>query len=115
MDGRPIVPFDRAGMRAAAQAIAASGVGAAAVSCVFSPLNSDLENEAGEILREECPQVAVTLSHELGRIGLLARENVSLLNASLFAMARGTIAAFVDAIAKAGIAAPSSSPRTTGR
>ena len=42
----------------------------------------------------------------LGRIGLLARENVSLLNASLFAMARGTIAAFVDAIAKAGIAAP---------
>ncbi|HEY5828430.1 MAG TPA: hydantoinase/oxoprolinase family protein [Hyphomicrobiaceae bacterium] len=106
VDGRPIVPFDRAGMRAAAQAIAASGVGAAAVSCVFSPLNSDLENEAGEILREECPQVAVTLSHELGRIGLLARENVSLLNASLFAMARGTIAAFVDAIAKAGIAAP---------
>ena len=46
------------------------------------------------------------LSHELGRIGLLARENVSLLNASLFSMARATIAAFVDAIAKAGIAAP---------
>ncbi len=106
VDGRPLVPFDRAAMRAVAQEIAASGVPAVAVSCVFSPLNADLEREAGQILREECPGIAITLSHELGRIGLLARENVSLLNASLHSMARATIAAFTDAIDKAGIAAP---------
>jgi len=106
VDGRPLVPFDRAGMRAAARAIAASGVAAVGVSAVFSPLNADLEMEAGQILREECPGIAVTLSHELGRIGLLPRENVTLLNASLFSLARATIAAFTEAIGKAGIAAP---------
>src|SRR5882757_7333138 len=61
VDGRPLVPFDRVGMRAAARAIAESGVDAVGVSCVFSPLNPDLEKEAGEILREECPDTAVTL------------------------------------------------------
>ena len=106
VDGRPLVPFDRAGMRAAARAIAESGVEGVGVSCVFSPLNSDLELEAAEILREECPGIAVTLSHELGRIGLLARENVSLLNSSLTSMARKTVAAFAEAIEKTGLSVP---------
>jgi N-methylhydantoinase A/oxoprolinase/acetone carboxylase beta subunit len=106
VDGRPLVPFDRAGMRDAAVQIAASGVGAVAVSAVFSPLNADQERAAGDILREECPGIAVTLSHELGRIGLLARENVTLLNASLVGMAHHTVAAFRTAIARAGITAP---------
>ncbi len=103
VDGRPLVPFDRAGMREAARQIAASGVGAVGVCAVFSPLNPDLEREAGEILHEECPGIAVTLSHELGRIGLLARENVTLLNASLVGMAKTTVAAFRTALARAGI------------
>ena len=106
VDGRPLVPFDRVAMRAAARAIGESGVEAAGVSAVFSPLNADQEREAGEILREECPDLRITLSHELGRIGLLARENVTLLNASLTAMARRTVAAFLEAMRMAGIAAP---------
>jgi N-methylhydantoinase A/oxoprolinase/acetone carboxylase beta subunit len=106
VDGRPLVPFDRVGMRAAARAIAETGVDAVGVSCVFSPLNPDLEKEAGEILREECPGIAITLSHELGRIGLLARENVTLMNASLVMMARKTIAAFGEAMQRTGLTAP---------
>ncbi len=106
VDGRPLVPFDRAGMRAAARQIAESGVPAVGVSAVFSPLNADQEAEARDILLEEAPHLAVTLSSELGRIGLLARENVTLLNASLIGMARRTVAAFLEALAQAGIAAP---------
>jgi N-methylhydantoinase A/oxoprolinase/acetone carboxylase beta subunit len=106
VDGRELVPFDRAGMRAVARAIADSGVKAVGVSSVFSPLNPDIEREAGEILREECPGISITLSHELGRIGLLARENVTLLNAALVAMARHTVGAFAQALVQAGIAAP---------
>ncbi|WP_108662228.1 hydantoinase/oxoprolinase N-terminal domain-containing protein [Acuticoccus kandeliae] len=106
VDGRPLVPFDREGMRAAARAIADSGVEAVGLSCVFSPLNADLETEAAEILREECPGIAVTKSHELGRIGLLARENVSLLNAALTTMAHKTVAAFSAAIEKTGLSVP---------
>ncbi len=50
----------------------------------------------GDILAEECPEAAVTLSHELGRIGLLERENAALLNAALADLARDTIAGFRD-------------------
>src|SRR6185503_411066 len=62
-DGRPLVPFDTRGIRSVA------------VAAVFSPLNASCEEEAAAILHEECPDVAVTLSHRLGRIGLLEREN----------------------------------------
>src|SRR5581483_10547705 len=50
--------------------------------------------------------VAVTLSHHLGRIGLLERENVALLNAALLDLARRTTRAFTDAIARSGLRAP---------
>jgi len=106
VDGRPLVPFDHAAMRAAAREIAASGVAAAGICAVFSPLNAEIEQQAAAILAEEAPGVAVTLSHELGRIGLLARENVTLLNAALAPLAHRTIAAFAAALAASGIAAP---------
>src|SRR5207244_6781947 len=49
---------------------------------------------------------AVTLSRDLGRIGLLERENAALLNAALVDLARVTVASFTRAIAASGIAAP---------
>jgi N-methylhydantoinase A/oxoprolinase/acetone carboxylase beta subunit len=105
-DGRPIVPFDADGMVAAARRIAAAGIGSAAVTSVFSPLNPECEDRAAEILAAECPGIAVTRSHDLGRIGLLERENAALLNACLVPLARRTTAAFIDALAESGIDAP---------
>ncbi|MBS7538247.1 hydantoinase/oxoprolinase N-terminal domain-containing protein [Ancylobacter lacus] len=105
-DGRPIVPFDAEGMRQAARAIAASGVGSVAVCAVFSPLTAAAEEEARAILAQEAPGVAVTLSSALGRIGLLERENAAILNSCLHGLARRTVAAFRDAIAASGLAAP---------
>lgn len=105
-DGRPIVPFDAAGMREAAHRIKGSGIRSVAITSVFSPLNGSCETEAEAILRDVCPDVAVTLSHRLGRLGLLERENVTLLNAGLRDLARSTTRAFVDALAASGIRAP---------
>jgi N-methylhydantoinase A/oxoprolinase/acetone carboxylase beta subunit len=105
-DGRPLVPFDAAGMRAAARRIRAAGISSVAVAAVFSPLNPVCEEEAARILVEECPDAAVTLSHRLGRIGLLERENAALLNAALVDLARRTTRAFADALAASGIVAP---------
>ena len=76
------------------------------MTAAFSPLNPDMEQQAAAILAEECPGARLTLSHELGRIGLLARENVSLLNAALVPMALRTVDAFGEALAAAGISAP---------
>jgi N-methylhydantoinase A/oxoprolinase/acetone carboxylase beta subunit len=105
-DGRPIVPFDAAGMREAARRIEGSGIRSVAIASIFSPLNGSCETEAEAILHDVCPDVAVTLSHHLGRLGLLERENVTLLNACLRDLARSTTAAFVDALAASGIRAP---------
>jgi N-methylhydantoinase A/oxoprolinase/acetone carboxylase beta subunit len=105
-DGRPIVPFDEAGMRRVARRIRETGIRAVAVAAIFSPLDPGGEQRAGAILAEECPEASVTLSHQLGRIGLLERENAALLNAALIDLARSTIAGFTAAIAASGIAAP---------
>jgi N-methylhydantoinase A/oxoprolinase/acetone carboxylase beta subunit len=105
-DGRPLVPFDGQGMRAAARRIREAGIRSVAIAAVFSPLNASCEEEAAAILRDECPDVAVTLSHRLGRIGLLERENAALLNACLIELARRTTRAFTEALRASGIAAP---------
>jgi N-methylhydantoinase A/oxoprolinase/acetone carboxylase beta subunit len=100
------VPFDVAEMRRVARRIRATGLSSVGVAAIFSPLDTGCEDQAAAILREECPGVAVTLSHHLGRIGLLARENVTLLNACLLDLARRTTRAFTDALRASGIAAP---------
>ena len=105
-DGRPLVPLDARGMRAAARRIREARIQSVAIAAVFSPLNAAGEEEAAAIVQEECPGVAVTLSHRLGRIGLLERENAALLNACLIELARKTTRAFTEALRASGIAAP---------
>ena len=105
-DGRPIAPLDAAGIRAAARRIRQAGLTSIGIASVFSPLNASCEDEAAAILAEECPDAAVTRSHQLGRIGLLERENATLLNAALVDLARRTTRAFTDALAASGIRAP---------
>jgi N-methylhydantoinase A/oxoprolinase/acetone carboxylase beta subunit len=105
-DGRPIVPFDSAGMGAVARKIKDAGIRSVGIASIFSPLDRSCEEEAARILRDVCPDVSITLSHRLGRIGLLERENVTLLNACLRDLARTTTRAFVDALARSGIVAP---------
>src|SRR5437763_9688289 len=80
-DGREFMPFDEAGMRAAARQIRDRGLRSVAIAAAFAPLDPSHEERAYAILLEEYPEAAVTLSHELGRIGLLERENAALLNA----------------------------------
>ncbi len=105
-DGRPLVDFDADAMREAAREIAGSGITSVGIASVFSPLTAECEEAAAEILREECPGVDITLSHDLGRIGLLERENATLLNACIIDLARKTTRAFTDALRQSGIDAP---------
>ena len=105
-DGRPIVPLDLGAIRDAARRMADAGLAAVAVTSVFSPLTAECEKEAERILAEEMPGASITLSHDLGRIGLLERENVALLNACLQRLARKTVSAFADALSGSAIDAP---------
>jgi N-methylhydantoinase A/oxoprolinase/acetone carboxylase beta subunit len=105
-DGREISKFDPDEIKRVAADIAAKGIQAIAVSSVFSPVNPQMEREAAAILEQEVPGAHVTLSSEIGRIGLLERENAAILNACLRHLAKETVAAFKRAIAELGITAP---------
>lgn len=105
-DGRIISEFDEKEIRDAASDIGAKGIRTVAVSAVFSPVNADMEVQAAEILAEALPGVSVSLSHQIGRVGLLERENATILNACLHQLAETITTALERAVREAGIAAP---------
>jgi len=105
-DGSPLVPMIPDEIREAAMKIRDAGITSIAISATFSPLTTECEVRAAEIVRSVIPDARITLSHTLGRIGLLERENVALLNAALQSLGRTTVQAFSDALREAGIAAP---------
>ena len=105
-DGREISPFDEEEVGRVAADLAARGITAVAVSSVFSPVNGAMEVHAAELLAAAVPGVSVTCSHEIGRLGLLERENAAILNACLRQLATQTVTAFRRAIADLGMAAP---------
>jgi len=106
-DGRALVALDELAVRDAARRIGDLGLRSVAVSSVFSPLNPDCEDRVAEILREESDgELDITLSNELGRIGLLGRENATVLNAAIIDLARQTSRAFAAALAESDIDAP---------
>jgi N-methylhydantoinase A/oxoprolinase/acetone carboxylase beta subunit len=105
-DGREIAPLDTDELRGVARDIRDKGIAAVAVSSVFSPVNTSMEQAAAALIAEEVPGVSVTVSSDIGRIGLLERENAAILNACLRPLARQTVAAFRQAIAALGISAP---------
>ncbi|GAB3488205.1 hydantoinase/oxoprolinase family protein [Flexivirga lutea] len=106
-DGRPISPIDHEELKQHAGDMAANGIRSVAISSVFSPVNHDLEVEAAELLTAELgPDVAISLSHEIGRIGLLERENATIINAALREMAVSIVNGLTAAVRKHGIEAP---------
>ena len=105
-DGRPILPLDENAVRQAAIEMRDQGLTAIAIASIFSPIDADHEQRAAVIVTEEIPGAVITLSSDLGRIGLLERENVALLNAALSGLAVQTINAFEAALHQGGINAP---------
>jgi N-methylhydantoinase A/oxoprolinase/acetone carboxylase beta subunit len=105
-DGREISPLDPDELRRIAGEIGAGGIRSVAISSVFSPVNSEFEQRAAEIVSEELPEAMISLSHEIGRIGLLERENATIMNACLRDLAVHIVEAFNAALAEFGIEAP---------
>lgn len=105
-DGQEIAPLDEQAIAQAARDIRGSGVRAIGITAVFSPLTNALESRASEIVLNEHPDALITLSSDIGRIGLLERENATLLNASLRDLAAQVTHAFAEAVSESGLDAP---------
>jgi N-methylhydantoinase A/oxoprolinase/acetone carboxylase beta subunit len=83
-----------------------TGVTAAAISSVFSPVTPKMEQRAADILAEEVPGIRLSLSHEIGRIGFLERENATIMNACLVDLAYAVVSSFRRALQELKIDAP---------
>jgi N-methylhydantoinase A/oxoprolinase/acetone carboxylase beta subunit len=104
-DGRPISALDNEALARAIDDIAARGIESVAVVGIFSPVSADQEREVAAIVGTRLPGVAVSTSYEIGRIGLLQRENATALNACLAGLAQRTLAAFRAALRQSGLSA----------
>jgi len=106
VDGREIAPLDEAAVRAAALECRAQGIGSIAVSCAFAPINTAMEERAAAIIADAHPDAHVSLSHNVGRLGLIERENGTILNAALASLTQHVMASLENALAALGIPAP---------
>ena len=105
-DGRDLSPLDPAELAGIGTEIVRRGIRSIAVTSVFSPVSAAMEDEAARILAEAVPGARITRSAEIGRIGLLERENAAIMNACLSALSHKTVGAFRAALAASGLGCP---------
>ncbi|BAE75771.1 Acetophenone carboxylase gamma subunit (plasmid) [Sodalis glossinidius str. 'morsitans'] len=78
-------------------------VDAVSICGVFSPFFNMQEIRVKEIVIEELGNIPVTLSHNIGNIGLLERENSTILNASLLLLSNKVVAVIHEILSKKNI------------
>jgi N-methylhydantoinase A/oxoprolinase/acetone carboxylase beta subunit len=106
VDGREIAPLVPQQIQDFAHACRERGIRHIAVSGVFSALDDAQEREAERLILAVHPSARITLSTQIGNMGLLERENAAILNAALGELAQRTVQAFSAALIEAGVTAP---------
>ena len=108
IDGREIRPLDVEQIYATAAKIYEAGVRSVAVVGVFSALDHERKHEerCKALMLERFPGLSIVCSHTIGGPGLLARENATILNASILSFARKTIRGFERAVENLGLRCP---------
>jgi N-methylhydantoinase A/oxoprolinase/acetone carboxylase beta subunit len=101
VDGREISPLDLDAVRRFLDGVEADAV---AVTGVFSPADDAHERAVAELIGAEYG-LPVSVSHEIGSLGLLERENATVLNAALYGVAAHVTDALVTALAERGLGA----------
>ena len=102
-DGKELAPLDEDAARSFFREIKGKAE-AIAVSCVFSTIRNEQETRAAEICRQELgEEVHVSLSGEIGSMGLIERENAAILNAALFRVAESFTGGFAKSLEEMGI------------
>ncbi|MEH7252678.1 hydantoinase/oxoprolinase family protein [Neobacillus niacini] len=102
-DGREIVPLDEDHLYEIANEIKGQ-VDSVAITSVFSPVSKGHEERASDIFKKVLGEdIAISLSSEIGSVGLLERENATILNASVVNVAKTAADGFIQALNNEGI------------
>ena len=102
-DGSPIAALDDDEIDLVINDLRMKKAEAICISSAFSPMNPEPELEVGRRVRAVLPDAHVTLSHDLGRLGILERENAALLNTSLLGFADRVVTSFIEAVRGRGL------------
>jgi N-methylhydantoinase A/oxoprolinase/acetone carboxylase beta subunit len=102
-DGRILNDLDEDAIADVAEQLRRDDVRNVAITGVFSPLSADQEERTAEILMNRRPGLSISTSAAIGRIGLLERENATILNESLRDIAAEVIDGLRSALADVGI------------
>lgn len=105
-DGTPILPTDETALDRAIEDFRAADIQAVAITSVFSTSNPEGEQLIAARLKQALPNIRVSCSHELGRIGLYQRENATLLNAALLELSDRVVSAFQNAFSGLSLTCP---------
>ncbi len=97
-DGQELSPLNEVELKKVIEDLKRRNVEAVAITSAFSPMNSSPEQWVKERVQQALPHCRITLSHEIGRVGLLERENAAILNASLLHFADDVITALEMAL-----------------
>ena len=104
-DGKPVSVFDEMAFNTACDEMAEAGLVSLSVCSMFSSVNPETELWIKRQVAEKRLAQYVSLSSELGGIGIYQRENAALLNAALMPLAASTIQAFRSAFDELGLSA----------
>lgn len=96
-DGRLIADINETEIRLLCQKMRGQ-VQSIAICGVFSPVNAEQELQVAEWVKDELPDVNISLSHNIGSLGVLERENATILNATLQGTAQRFVHGFCDAL-----------------
>jgi N-methylhydantoinase A/oxoprolinase/acetone carboxylase beta subunit len=96
-DGQVISETSKEEIRQAVEQLKNERINALAISGVFSPVNQAQEIEAQKIARQVLGEdFSISLSSQVGTIGILERENATILNAAILKIADNAYGAFQD-------------------
>lgn len=82
-DGRPLTPLNLEQIKYSLLKLIDEGAESLAIVGVFSPLYPQQEEIVARLMEKVAPQIPYSLSHQLGGIGWMERENGTILNAAL--------------------------------
>jgi N-methylhydantoinase A/oxoprolinase/acetone carboxylase beta subunit/DUF917 family protein len=82
-NGKEISPLDLKKVKELALIAKAENIKAAAICGVFANVNAEHELAVKQALQEVHPEIHISLSHEVGGLNLLPRENATIINAAL--------------------------------
>ena len=105
-DGRPLSELQERELTELTQTLSDTQPAAVVVSCAFSPTQPDQEDRLVARLAAALPGIRVCASHVMGGLGLIERENASILNASLLDFADRVANALVESSKKLGLQCP---------